>query len=410
MEYILKNSIFKKAPIVLLEYNHRQLGYSDDWLLERIETSRAEGEDAEADFLNRWATGNLKHPLSKSVVDVIEKSKQPPVDEYISDEGYILRLYCTKQEFFVNNAYTHYIISIDPSEAIGSDDIGTVVMDAYTGEVVGAGNFNETSIPMFSRFLNDLLMKLPNSVLMVERKSTGSSIIDNVTELLDAAGINAFRRIFSWVVDDLNKYGSAYPEILDKRIRDYGLYIKFKKYFGFATSGNGKTSRSNLYGSIIKGAGKYISEYINDKVLADQLLGLTVRNGRIDHVEGGHDDMVIAWLLGYWFMVEAKNKDFYGIDSSKVLATAVDAEMIQDATPKEREYIRYQERLREKINELLAELETVVDPSVAIRIIGKINVLKNGIDLRYNKSFNVDAILKEMKFYKKLKKLNMIRD
>ena len=410
MDYILKNSTFKKAPIVLLEYNHRQLGFTDDWLLERIETSRAEGEDAEADFLNRWATGNLKHPLSKSVIEVIEKSKKAPIDEYISVEGYILRLYSTKREFFTNNSYTYYIISVDPSEAIGSDDIGMTIMDVYTGEVVGAGNFNETSIPMFSRFLTDLLLKLPNSVLMVERKSTGSSIMDTVLELLDEAGINGFKRVFNWIVDDLDKYGSMYPEIFGKRIRDFGLYIKFKKYFGFATSGSGKTSRSNLYGSIIKGAGKYISEYINDKVLADQLLGLTVRNNRIDHVEGGHDDMVIAWLLAYWFMTEAKNKDFYGIDSSKVLSTAVDAELIQDATPEEREYIRYQERLREKINELLSDLEVVTDSATAIRIIGKINVLKEGIDLRYNKSFNIDAILNEMKFYKKLKKLNMVRD
>ena len=263
---------------------------------------------------------------------------------------------------------------------------------------------------MFSRFLADLLIKLPNSVLMVERKSTGSSIMDSVIEILDAEGINAFKRIFSWVVDELEKYAPAYPELFDRRIRDFGLYIKFKKHFGFATSGNGKTSRSKLYGSVIKGAGKYISEFINDKVLADQLLGLTVRNGRIDHVEGGHDDMVIAWLLGYWFMTEAKNKDFYGIDSSKILSSAVDAELIQDATPEEREYIRYQERLREKINELLVDLENTVDPTTALRIIGKINVLKEGIDLRYNKSFNVDAILNEMKFYKKLKKLNMIRD
>jgi len=410
LNYILKNSIFKKAPIVLLEYNHRQLGYTDDWLLERIETSRADGEDAEADFLNRWATGNLSHPLNKRIIEVIEKSMSDPVDDYISDEGYILRLYETKREFFTNNLYTHYIISVDPSEAVGSDDIGLVIMDVYTGRVIGAGNFNETSIPMFSRFLSKLLTKLPNSTLMVERKSTGSTIIDYVLEFLDQEGINGFKRVFNWAVDDLNVYASKYPEILDKRVYNYDLYIKLKKQFGFATSGNGKTSRSKLYGSIIKGAGKYIGEYVNDKILANQILSLTVRNNRIDHPEGGHDDMVIAWLLGYWFMVEAKNKDVYGIDGSKVLSNAIDAELVQDATPEEREEIIFQEKLREKITELLEQLETVKDDGTAIRIIGRINLLKEKVNLKYNKSFNVDSILKEMKFYKKLKKIGVLRD
>jgi len=410
LNYILKNSSFKEEPIVLLEYNHRQLGYTDQWLLKRIETSRAEGEDAEADFLNKWATGNLSHPLSKKILDTIEKSKRDPEDNYISDYGYVLRLYRTEREFFEYNKYSYYLISVDPSDAIGSDDIGLVIMDVYTGEVLGAANINETSIPMFSKFLKELLMVLPNSLLMVERRSTGSSILDHVIELLDLEGQNAFKRVFNWVTEDLEKYLQQYPQIADKRIHDFNLYIKFKKLFGFATSGTGRTSRSNLYGSIIKGAGKYIGEYVNDKTLADQILSLTVRNGRVDHPEGGHDDMVIAWLLGYWFMTEAKNKEFYGIDGSKVLSNAIDAELIQDATPEEREYIMFQERLREKITELLDELEHTHDDIKAVRLLGKINLLKEKIDPKYNKSFNIDGILREMKFYKRLKKLGMIRD
>jgi len=410
LKYIIKNSSFKQEPIVLLEYNHRQLGYTDDWLLRRIEASRAEGEDAEADFLNRWATGNLSHPLSKKILEVLEKTKKPPVDNYISDQGYVVRLYKTEREFFEYNKYSYYVISVDPSDAAGSDDIGFVIMDVYTGEVVGAANINETSIPMFSDFLKELLIKLPNSLLMVERRSTGSSILDNVIRLLDIEGENAFTRIFNWTTEELDKYLQQYPQIGEKRVYDFDLYIKLKRLFGFATSGSGRTSRSNLYGSIIKGAGKYIGEVANDKVLVDQMLSLTVRNGRVDHPEGGHDDMVIAWLLAYWFMVEAKNKEFYGIDGSKILNNAIDAEMIQDATPEEREYIRFQERLREKITELLDELENVNNDIKAIRLLGKINLLKQKIDPKYNKSFNIDGILREMKFYRRLKKIGMIRD
>jgi len=410
MDYILKNSSYKQEPIVLLEYNHRQLGYTDEWLVKRIEISRAEGDDAEADFLNKWATGTLVHPLNKRVLEIIDRSRTKPIANYISDYGYILRLYQTEREFFEGNRSSYYIISVDPSEAVGSDDIGVCIVDAYSGKVIGGANINETSIPVFSKFLADLLMKLPNSILMVERKSTGLAVLDTVVEFLDTHNINAFKRIFSWVVDDLDKFISNYPEIKAKRVYDFNVYIKLKKYFGFATSGTGRTSRSNLYGSIIKGAGKYIGEYVRDEVLVNQILSLTIRNNRVDHPEGGHDDMVIAWLLAYWFMTEAKHKDFYGIDGSKILNKAIDAELIQDATPEEREKILYQERLRAKITELLDSIKNTKNDMLAVRILGKINFLKEKIDPKYSKAVNVDSIIKEMNFYKRLKKIGMIKD
>jgi len=409
LDTIIKNSIFKAEPIVLLEYNHRQLSFTDEWLNKRIEVARAEGDDAEADFLNRWVSGSLAHPLDKTILEVIDRSKADPVDYYESKEGYRIRLYTSKSEFLTGNKYSHYVISLDPSEAAGGDDIGMVIMDTYSGEVLGGGNFNETSIPAFSRFIADLLITLPNSALLVEKRSTGSTILEYVVEILSKENINAFHRVFNWVYNDADEYYNLYPEVFEPKIYDRSLYVKFKKQFGFATSGGGRTSRKHLYGSVVKGAGKFIGEYVRDKVLASQILSLTIRNGRVDHRPGEHDDMVIAWLLGFWFLTEARNKELYGIDVAKVLTNAIDAELVENATPEEREMILFQKELKEKIEILLEKLQNVKTEVEAIRLMGKVNVLKDYLDPKYNKSFNLDNILQEIKFYKKLKSLGYIK-
>lgn len=102
--------------------------------------------------------------------------------------------------------------------------------------------------------------------------------------------------------------------------RNMQFYDKYKKYFGFATSGSGKTSRSMLYGRIFNNALYYTANNVRDAVLITQLAGLRKRNGRIDHGVDGHDDSVIAWLLSYWFLSDAKNKTWYGLDNKNILS------------------------------------------------------------------------------------------
>jgi hypothetical protein len=56
-----------------------------------------------------------------------------------------------------------------------------------------------------------------------------------------------------------------------------------------------------------------------DRALILQILGLEIRNGRVDHGEGEHDDLVIAWLLSYWILSLGKNLKHYGIEPNRIL-------------------------------------------------------------------------------------------
>jgi len=47
---------------------------------------------------------------------------------------------------------------------------------------------------------------------------------------------------------------------------------------------------------------------------------LIVKNGRVDHLPGGHDDTTIAWLLCHWFVKHSKNLQHYGINPMDCLS------------------------------------------------------------------------------------------
>lgn len=75
----------------------------------------------------------------------------------------------------------------------------------------------------------------------------------------------------------------------------------------------GQHSRGHLYGKTLIRAATIACDVIHDEMIIDEINGLVVRNDRIDHAVGGHDDNVIAWLLSFWMLIYSRNLDVYGI-------------------------------------------------------------------------------------------------
>ncbi|MDE6209591.1 MAG: hypothetical protein K2M73_07985 [Lachnospiraceae bacterium] len=318
-DVIIKNAPSKR-PYVLLEYNHRQLGYTDEWLREQITSQVLPPEKIDAEFLLIWSDSTSTSPLSKEAILTLKENIRYDHTTKISDYGYTTRWYITDEELQDILNTRHIIIGLDTSDAVGSDEIGLVMRDSYNAEVIAVGNFNETNLIIFSQWICDLLIEYENSILVIERKSSGVVIIDNLILLLLAKGHDPFKRIFNWVVNDYN-VNPKYKEILDTPFykRDKNVYEVYRSKFGFATTATGRQGRDKIYGAVFNTSTRYTSHSVKDKQLTLQLLGLEVRNGRIDHKNGGRDDIVVSWLLAFWFLSYAENKRFYGIDPQLVM-------------------------------------------------------------------------------------------
>lgn len=398
-ETIKKNSPKGKLQ-VLIEYNHKQLGKTDSWLKSNIEMAMVEGERAEAEYLNIWSKGNESSPISKESLDLIYKSIDNDPYCYISKQGYIINWYIPQDEIKTRLC----VAGLDTSDAVGNDDIAMCLRDVRTGEVVATGIFNETNILTFSEFLVDLLSDFTNiAVMIIERKSTGSSIIDNLIRMLPLRNIDPFKRLFNWVVNDAYENKNYMEEVVNKYLynRDEETYIKYKKHFGYATSSTGRSSRDNLYGAAFNAVIKYNARHIRDKTLYEQLSRLVRKNGRIDHRQGEHDDMVISLLMTQYLLTNCNNLNYYGLNPKLILSSVADEIIKEEGGIESVIEKENQAAIMEEMYKLLDKARVEPNPIITTTLVKRVKHLSQMVDDKYKVNFNLDAILEEMKLKKK---------
>jgi len=412
LEQMIRRNSAGGKPFVNVTLNHAQLGYSDEWLEKRIEASLGTGEggDIDRDLFNIWTFGSDVCPIPKDILATMRTHQKADYHAEVSKDGYIVRWYIPKESIMNRLASTHVIVGLDTSDASGGDDISLVMLDMQTGECLCAGNYNETNLITFSKWLSEWFIKYENLTLIPERRSTGSAVIDYLILQLTHHNIDPFKRIFNWVVNDPNQPGNKerYKEIIGPHSRrPRGVYDMYKRYFGFATSGSGATSRRDLYTVTLRSAYTNIGASVYDKKTVDQLSGLIEKNGRIDHRPGAHDDLVIAWLLAYWFMINAQNLSFYGIDSSKILRNNISkpVERVEDKSVKlfREEQMRY----REKAKKLYEEMKQEDDQFILFKLENELRDLNSRIVLEEGETFSVDDLIKNLNEGKKIKRAQL---
>lgn len=397
LHIIVRANSRKKQLRVNCTFNHRQLGYTDQWLKEAIEAAIAVGEDAKRDFLNEWTSGSQSSPLPDHLTKIIRESQIEDFYTSISSpHGYTTRWYIADQYIPQFMATNNIILSIDSSDASGGDDIGMTYRAVKTGEIIAAGTYNETNLIMFSEWICNILIQYPNITLIIERRSTGAMILDYLLLLLPSKGIDPFARIYNKVVQEADEFPERFKEI-DKPMyqRNPEIYIKYKKMFGFATSANGATSRSELYSTTLINAAKLTGDSVRDTVLISQILGLVVRNGRVDHEAGNHDDLCISWLLGYWLLSLGKNLQYYGINIRDIL--------VNNATYNKTtiEYTAYdkleQDFARETVEQLAIQIKDEKDPNIVVRLEQKLKLMYQKLSNTDKQIITVDALIDKLR-------------
>lgn len=383
---------------VLLDFNHRQLGYTDDWLRGKIADAKATGKSAEADFLGIWPEGSGSTLIPADKMKIIVGSRRNDSDMLMSTYGYIIRLYVTPEEF----SKRMVVAGLDTSEAIGKDGIGLLLRCVVTGEVLGSGDFNETNTVTFGKWLAEFLIENPNVTMVIERKNTGISIIDAIIEILVHRGVDPFKRLFNWVVNDCYINAAFKKEVIDVSMkhRNPVVYDKYRKYFGYNTSGSGRSSRDMLYGEIFNTSVSYTADSVRDPKLINQLAGLVVKNNRIDHSSGNNDDLVIAWLLAYWFLSKGENLDFYGIPRHKILTSVTESVIKEQGGHEAIEAREYQMELKAEIDDLVDRIKAERSPIRAKMLVAKLKYLYRDVDANIIQSFNIDTLLDSLELDK----------
>lgn len=381
-------------------FSHRQIGYTDEWLKRKMEESNALGDDADRDYFNRWTSGTQRMPLPTHLMERIQQSRL--LDHYAEitrPYGYITRWYIPEGR--VRSIMQEYntLMGLDTSDAVGRDDIGMVIRHVVTGEILAAGNYNETNLITFAEWIVTVLEQYPKMTLIVERRSSGAAILDYVILMLVNKGLDPFKRIYNKAVQEADEVPDRFRELQRPfHMRHQEVYTKYRKLFGFSTSGTGVTSRTELYTTTLLAAAKNTGDKVRDPTLVDQILGLTTKNGRIDHADGEHDDVCIAWLLTYWLLSNGKHMDFYGINSREILREINHHD--PDQKPEYNYQRRLQQQIRQQIEALMEQIKNEHDEFITRKLERELVALSHQIVLDEGETFSVDTLLNELRLQK----------
>lgn len=408
-EVILKNSNASnnelKRPIVNITMSYRQLGYDDEWLKRKLEENISSPENIARDIFNKWLSGTSSSPIPKEYLNTLRDNVIEPIEsEFYSPYNYLLKWYIPKEEveYRINNNI-NFIVGVDTSDAVGRDDIAFVVRDHSTGEIICTATFNEINLITLADFFVSFLIHYPNSIMIIERRSSAASIIDYMIQKLLIHEINPFTRLYNTIFQHTEKYKKEFEEITKAKYYNEDIFINYKKHIGFVTSGSGITSRSELYSSTLINMLKYTSHCTYDEKLTTQISSLVVKNNRIDHPEGGNDDMVIASLLSYWLLINGRNLELYNINTSNILKNnkiyLTEKYSFNTDDYEENELLE----IETNFNDLLEEYKHEYNPIIAKQLEAKIKMLASELNT-FSKAISVEEMLSNIDRDKKLKK------
>jgi hypothetical protein len=350
IDHISKNSTGDRV-LIHAPFNHRQLGMTDRELYLAMANAGGTREEQQRDFGLQWTAGTMSSPISADDSKRIRESVCDPIPYVeIFKNTYCINWYYKQHEIDTKMRAKH-IIGVDTSDAVGRDNIALVMINSETLETAATAIVNESNLIVFSNWLSDILVKYENTILVIERKSSAPTIIDSMLITLPSRGVDPSRRIFNRVVQERDANDPDLAEFTKcNRVKSEAFYEAYRKFFGFMTTG---TKRKLLYGEVLQTAINMAGDKIKDKMLADELLALVVKDGRIDHKTSGNDDTVIAWLLAVWFMLFGNRLNHYGV-SNRILMRRHEAEANGDDFDSE----DYQRRVKEQ-DELSSEVDDI---------------------------------------------------
>lgn len=358
-EEMVLNNAKSRMTMVNVTLSHRQLGISDEEQLKIVaETGNNNEEEINRDFYNAWLRSMPGvHPLTKELLQVVRGSEMDPVWVETSDSGFIIRWYKDKPQIETYKKSDYVIIGLDSAELIGRDGNVLIFQDSRTMEVIGTSTVSTASLHFYSLWLKDIMLEMPHAVLIPERKSSAMAIIDTVAAFLIAASINPFTRIFNYIANNPYEMPNDYAVI--ERFDFYKgneIYERLKKHMGFMTTGG---SRQHLYSTVLAEASESTAHLVKDKTLITEINELNLKNNRVDHAAQGHDDHVIGWLLGHWFVRHAKNLQFYSLNERACLTLVSDKGAL--LTPEQMERYKELTKLNEEISLLKSKLLAAPD-------------------------------------------------
>jgi len=340
-----------KNDYVYLEYSYKQLGKDEEWF--NFVTRAKDPKVVAKDYLNQWLHGADGSIFGKEMLEKIQTSKKDPV-AVTNIESVIIKWYDDPKVLMADESLRNrpYVIGLDTSDNVGSDFTTMCMIDPYDLHVVATFCCNTANLYFVTTIIVKFLKDFPRAIFIPERNKNGAFMLDYIFANMRLENFNPLTRIY-------NKYFQEYNSDTNVNNLNYDDGT-VRKNFGFSTT---SSSRNLLYSSVLMNALNLVGDRLNDASLVDQISGLTMKNGRVDHTESGHDDLLIAFLLAVYFILFGLHHQFYGIRPDELMCQVRSNGELVDPDKKKAEMLAF-----EQIRDLTQKIKNNKDNPAVVSV------------------------------------------
>ena len=308
MQAIVNSNI--KSSFVYVSFTWQQLGKDSNWLFNQCrEIGWHKIQDIRREIFLEWSLMSENCPFSTEDLEEIEKYvNHKPINEIEFMGQYIVKIY--KLIALDSNMVPRHppIIGVDVGGGYRRDYSAFTIIDSQTTDVIATFKSNIISVRDFTRLLLEVVTYFyPNAILCIERNGGyGASVIAYLKE------------------SKIKK--NLYYEIKDKIIEEQtdGIRIKRKsvltKVFGVDST---HENRDLVIETLRERVMYHKNKFSCPDILAEMKCMEVKKNGRIEHSNTSHDDLVFSYLWALYVWYYGKDlKANYNIDKREIKTDA----------------------------------------------------------------------------------------
>lgn len=329
----------EKSIFVYIRTTYQQLGYSEDWLKERIKEQNQKWVDIRREFLLEWATSSENCPFTQDELRNVQRFVRNPIKQvYINN--YLFNIY---KEISPRDKT---LIGVDVAAGYSKDSSAISVIDSESTKLVADFNCNYINPVDLGNVIYSLVINyLPNSLVTIERNGVGTGTL---AQLMKSKIRN-------------NLYYEIKERTIEERLGGGVKSNKRKQMTKVYGVDNTQLVRERLMDLLTDRVRDHYDKFISP-ILYEELKNLELKKtGKIDHSANSHDDGLFSFLYAIYPLYYGKNVRENWHISIPTLRTAEDEaeEIFQDYSATENisiardiENLEHDEMIQEQLSKL----------------------------------------------------------
>lgn len=279
-----------KKDIVFCSFMYNELGFTQEWLIERLRKLDREVFDVEV--MLKWKRTLIRSPFSRRALELIDiYTKNQRKKTIVLNNRHVFTTY----DGFELARFKKVVIGVDIAGGGGTkdSDYSTMVgIDPDTTKVLFTFRSNEDDTEIFSKTIIEFYRQyVPNGIFVVERNSIGRGVVDKLIHCSDIVD-NIY---YQTAKDDSSFYINSDDGKISKG--KYGLDMTHDV-------------RETMTREILNMRVNRYKTYFVSEDISRELMSLTISSaGRVDHLPGYHDDVLMAYLMALYVLYKDIDMD-----------------------------------------------------------------------------------------------------